>query len=144
LAGKIHSLGALSPQELPRKRALWRRILKVVDRILAVLAIFIAIVCLFLQTGWFRDVLISEIESIIEKETNGKISIESIGGNFLSGFTLNNVHLKLRDPLDTTDILSVNQIFVRYNIFDVIAGKGIPIKEVKLRSEIRFGILINC
>lgn len=129
-------MGALSPQELPRKRALWRRVLKVADRILAVLVIIIAIVCLFLQTGWFRDLLISEIESIVEKETNGKISIESIGGNFLSGFTLNNVQLKLRDSSDTTDILSVNQIFVRYNILDVIAGDGIPIKEVKLRSPI--------
>jgi hypothetical protein len=136
LAGKIHSLGALSPHELPRKRALWRRVLKVLDRILAVLVVLIAIVCLFLQTGWFRDVLISEIESIVDKETNGKISIESIDGNFLSGFTLNNVHLKLRNSSDTTDILSVNQIYIRYNVLDLITGKGIPIKEVKLRSPI--------
>ncbi|HEY6171055.1 MAG TPA: translocation/assembly module TamB domain-containing protein [Candidatus Kapabacteria bacterium] len=133
---KIHTLGALSPSALPRKRALWKRVLKVLDRVLAVLVVLIAIVCLFLQTGWFRDVLISEIESIIEKETNGKISIESIGGNFLSGFTLNNVHLKLRNPSDTADILSVDQIYIRYNVLDLIAGKGIPIKEVKLRSPI--------
>ncbi len=136
MADKIHSLGALSPHELPRKRALWRRILKVLDRVLAVFVVLIAIVCLFLQTGWFRDLLISEIESLIEKETNGKISIESIGGNFLSGFTLNDVHLKLRSASDSDDILSVKQIYVRYNVFELIAGKGIEIKELKLRSPI--------
>jgi hypothetical protein len=133
---KIHTLGALSPSALPRKRALWKRVLKVLDRALAVLVVLIAIVCLFLQTGWFRDVLISEIENIIEKETNGKISIESIGGNFLSGFTLNDVHLKLRNASDSDDILSVKQIYVRYNVFELIAGKGIEIKELKLRSPI--------
>lgn len=135
-ASKIHTLGALSPSALPRKRALWKRVLKVLDRVLAVLVVLIAIVCLFLQTGWFRDLLISEIESLIEKETNGKISIKSIGGNFLSGFTLNDVHIKLRSSSDTADMLSADQIFVRYNVFELIAGKGISVKELKLRSPI--------
>lgn len=135
-AGKIHTLGALSPHALPRQRALWRRVLKVLDRLLAVVIVFIAIVCLFLQTNWFRDVLISEIERIVEKETGGQITIESIGGNFLSGFTLNDVHLKLRNSSDTSDILSVNQVYVRYNVVELLAGKGIAIKELKLRSPI--------
>ncbi len=101
--------------------------------ILFVLIILIFFVGAFTQTSWFRNIVRSQIENLVEKNTHGKISLGEISGNFITGFTIRNVHLKLIGS-DSTDIISADELYTRYSLWQLLTGKDIAVTSVTIRK----------
>ena len=95
--------------------------------------LLIVLVGAFTQTSWFRDIVRSQIETLVEKNTNGKLTLGRIEGNFISGFTIYDAHLKLRGT-DNTEIISTTELYARYSLWKFISGKEIPVTTLILRS----------
>ncbi|MDP4235813.1 MAG: translocation/assembly module TamB domain-containing protein [Bacteroidota bacterium] len=87
----------------------------------------------FTQTSWFRSIVASQLESLVESNTNGRLTIGRIEGNFISGFTIHDAHLKLRTG-DSTDLVSMNELYARYSLWQFISGTGIPVTTLVLRT----------
>ncbi len=87
----------------------------------------------FTQTSWFRNIVRSQIVSLVEKNINGKLTLGRIEGNFISGFTIYDLHLKVKNS-DSTEIISANELYARYSLWKLISGKEIPVTTLILRS----------
>ena len=97
----------------------------VFSRVRQILAWLLLIVCtlglsglIFVQTPIFRGILVNQLVSIIETNTNGTISIGAIQGNLWNGFTLDDVTFKLKkgNSSDSLPLLHADHIIVKASI----------------------------
>ena len=120
-----------TPPQKP-KRSFLQKTIRALLVIVIVLLILIGFVISFSQTSWFRNIVRSQIENLIEKNTKGTLTLGRIEGDLISGFTIHEAHLKLRG--DTTEIISLNELYARYSIWKFITGNDIPVTTLILRS----------
>ena len=70
-----------------------------------------------LKSDWLFNIVRNVAVEQVNNQINGTITLESIRGDLLSGFTAYNIHLK--DP-DENDIARIDSAFVRYGISSLI------------------------
>ncbi|MEI8133698.1 MAG: hypothetical protein WCH46_01320 [bacterium] len=116
------------------KRSLAGRIVRGILTIITILLILSASLITFTQTSWFRNIVASQLEKLVAEKTNGTLTLGRIDGDFITGFTIYDAHLKLRS--EVTDLISVNQIYAKYSLWKFISGKDIPVSDLVLRSPI--------
>ncbi|HYM20159.1 MAG TPA: AsmA family protein, partial [Candidatus Kapabacteria bacterium] len=113
---------------VPRKRSGWR----FVRRTFAVLLFLVILLIAFTQTDTFHNLLRSEITSIVENNTNGTVAISEINGNFLTGISLSNIELRLKN--DTTRILRARSASLRFSLWQIIFSNKIDITSLSLEA----------
>ncbi|MFI5262996.1 MAG: hypothetical protein ACHQM6_00615, partial [Candidatus Kapaibacterium sp.] len=120
-----------TPLQKP-KRSFLQKLVRAMLIIVIILLLLVGVLVSFTQTSWFRNIVRSQIENLIEKNTNGELTLGRIEGNLISGFTIYDAHLKLRG--DTTELISMNELYARYSIWKLISGSEIPVTTLTLRS----------
>jgi len=121
-----------TPPQKSQKKIL-QRTMKILIFIVMFFIFLIVFVGAFTQTSWFLNIVRSQIENLVKKNINGKLNLGRIEGNFISGFTVYDAHLKLNGS-DTTEIISMNELYARYSIWKFISGSEIPITTIVFRS----------
>jgi len=114
------------------KRSLLQKLVRGLLAAVLVLILFTVFIVAFTQTSWFRNIVATQVENLIADKTNGSLKIGHIDGNFISGFTIYDAHLKVRG--DATEILSAGQMYTRYSLWKLLRGNEIPISSLTLRS----------
>ncbi|HET9137516.1 MAG TPA: translocation/assembly module TamB domain-containing protein [Candidatus Kapabacteria bacterium] len=108
------------------------RFWRYVRRALLVLFLLLLLIIAATQTSPFRNFLRAKLLEIVSEETNATISIGYIGGNFITGTTIENVSVKLKN--DTTTLAQIKEISLRYSLWSLIFSKDIAITEIWLDS----------
>ncbi|MFH1196101.1 MAG: AsmA family protein [bacterium] len=101
------------------KRSLFR---KIVNAFIGIFVFLIAIIILFIgfsQTSTFRNLLKDEIISLVETETNGKISIGAIDGTILTSVYLRDLALWV----DKDTIATAKRIELKVSPLQLFIGK---------------------
>ncbi len=114
---------------VPKKQ---KRFWKYVRRTLLVFLLLIMMLIASTQSGMFRDFLRTKISSLVADATNAELTIGDIGGNFITGTSLSNVSLRLKN--DTTVIARIPRVSVQYSLWSLIFSKDIAITAVTLDS----------
>lgn len=117
------------------KKSFLQRAMKTIIFIVLFFVLLLVFVGAFTQTPWFRSIVRSQIENLVKKNTTGELTLGKIEGNFITGFTIYNAHLKLRGG-DSTEIASMNEIYARYSLWKFISGSKLSITSLILRSPI--------
>jgi hypothetical protein len=120
-----------TPSQKP-KQSLLKKLVRGLLAAVLLLMLFTVFIVAFTQTSWFRNIVAHQIENLIADKTNATVKLGHIDGNFISGFTIYDAHLKIRG--DTTEILSTDQIYARYSLWELIKGNEIPISNLTVRS----------
>ncbi|MEP7234250.1 MAG: translocation/assembly module TamB domain-containing protein [Ignavibacteriota bacterium] len=119
------------------KRSFLQRLTRVILVIIIILLLLTGGLISFTQTSAFRNIVRSQIEGIVEKNTNSHLTLGRIEGNLISGFTIYDVHLRLRG--DSTELLSMKELYASYSLWKLIRGTGIPVTTLIMRApEIHF------
>ncbi len=108
------------------------RFWRYVRRALLVLFLLLLLLIAATQTTPFRNFLRGKLLDIVKEETNATVSIGHIGGNFITGTTIENVSVRLTN--DTATIANIKEISLRYSLWSLIFSKDITITEIWLDS----------
>lgn len=106
---------------------------KILIILLAVFIFLIGSLCILFKTGWIQTKAKQFAIDLMEKNINGDIEIESIGGNFIAGILINDVRITPSD--EPQPLITVEKIKVQYNLLDLIRGK-LKIKSIDIDSPI--------
>ncbi len=84
---------------------------------LILLAFFMALAVILIQTDYFREKIRGYLENTISKQINGELYIESITGNIFRDPQLHNIRIKT----DSVEMISISKLSIDYSfqsIFD--------------------------
>ncbi|MCC7415836.1 MAG: translocation/assembly module TamB domain-containing protein [Acidobacteria bacterium] len=104
-----------------------RRLVRVVTIALALIVGVAAAAVIVSQTVWFKSRLRDDIVRRVNQRVNGRVTIGRLSGNLLSGAELQDVGLSM----DGSDVLSVNDVGIDYNLLQVLAH-GLSIDRLHL------------
>ncbi len=120
-------------EEQPKKRSLFRKIINVFISIFLALILIIILIIGFSQTRTFRELLRTEVISLVNKETNGTITIGKIDGTILTSLFLRDVYVKINN--DT--LLQAGKIEIKTSPLQLLLKKiyirKVLIEDVKIR-----------
>jgi len=119
-------------EQTPKKKSVIRKIFSVFKFVIIFFVVIIIGIFIFIQTDMFSnlalDIALDKLnESLAEKDA--VIHAESLNGNILKGFTLNNGSIKIKG--DT--LLKFNSLSAKYNIIKLLS-KEIFARELILRE----------
>ena len=70
-----------------------KKLLKISAYLIGSLLGLLLLLLLFTQTGWFKDILRSEVQDIANDNLNGTLTIGSIEGSLLSDIEINEISI---------------------------------------------------
>jgi autotransporter translocation and assembly factor TamB len=92
-----------------------KTVLRTIGYAVALVLFLLIVLASFTQTKLFKDRLRVFIASFITTQTNGSLSLGTIHGNFISGFTIDSLVLWVgKDPL-----IATGRIAVGYDLFEI-------------------------
>ena len=117
-----------------KKRTFWGRTRKVLALLLLLLLVFGFAGALFIQLPMFKRLVIGELVSVVEKSTNGTLSIGKIRGNLLEGFVMDDVTLRLKTgtKYDTVPLLHIDHVLARYSLLRWLRTNEIGVTQLEL------------
>ncbi len=118
----------------PKKRTFWGRVRKVLAILLLVFILIGVGGMLFIQLPVFKRLVIQQLVSVVEKSTNGTLSIGQIRGNLLEGFVMEDVTLRLKTGTryDTVPLLHADELLARYSLMRFLRKNEIGVSQLVL------------